>query len=48
MCRYYLRLIAINQRFPKALLAGLLDSEPLMEIADEVENVSIEIVEQAR
>ena len=33
---------------PKALLAGLSDSKSLIAVADEVENISIEIIEQAR
>ena len=33
---------------PKALLAGLSDSEALIAVAAEVENISIEIIERAR
>ena len=33
---------------PKALLAGLSESKSLMAVADEVERISIEIIEQAR
>ena len=33
---------------PKALLAGLSKSKSLMAVADEVERISIEIIEQAR
>ena len=33
---------------PKALLAGLSESKSLLAVADEVERISIEIIEQAR
>lgn len=40
--------IKIGMINPKALLAGLSDSKSLIAVADEVEKISIEIIEQAR
>ena len=40
--------IKIGMIKPKALLAGLSDSKHLIAVAEEVENISIEIIEQAR